>query len=157
MNVYKRRERKNWTSRQKHLAQLRTERFHKKNPQKHQEYGHRAYLKRPRPLCNYCGKIIPYPAMGCRYHAGCYKIFRMHQDIMYRSLLSLAVSDDKTARGCANCGYNQCGAALEWHHTSENKLRRITVRSYFTTLGEKERKKCVLLCANCHRVETHLK
>lgn len=48
---------------------------------------------------------------------------------------------------------DRVGAALDWHHPEANKERRITVRSYFSKLGVQERKKCVLLCANCHREE----
>lgn len=64
------------------------------------------------------------------------------------------VFSHKESLGCTKCGYNTCGAALDWHHTDNNKERRITIKSYFSKLGEEERAKCILLCANCHR-ETH--
>lgn len=63
----------------------------------------------------------------------------------------------KESIGCSVCGYNKCGAALDWHHVdSTTKERRIQVRSYFSKLGEEERSKCILLCSNCHR-ELHWK
>lgn len=63
----------------------------------------------------------------------------------------------KESLGCSYCGYNKCGAALDWHHIeSTTKERRISVRTYFSVLGERERTKCILLCSNCHR-ELHNK
>lgn len=59
---------------------------------------------------------------------------------------------------CKNCGYNKCFAALEFHHNKGNKEGNI--QSYIHKESRqkllKEVKKCILLCANCHR-ETHNK
>ena len=57
--------------------------------------------------------------------------------------------------GCVLCGYSKCLAALEFHHKdpSQKKFRlsgNSVMRSKFEILVE-EAKKCVLLCANCHR------
>ncbi len=69
----------------------------------------------------------------------------------------LKLTTHKESLGCSVCGYNKCGAALDWHHVdSSTKERRISVRTYFSKLGEAERAKCVLLCSNCHR-ELHWK
>lgn len=60
---------------------------------------------------------------------------------------------------CERCGYCTCIAALEFHHLDPTKkeidavdFKRI---SYKNALLELE--KCILLCANCHREEHHLK
>lgn len=54
---------------------------------------------------------------------------------------------------CQCCGYNKCIDVLEFHHLSPetkeyawNKMRQLSWDKMI-----KEVKKCVLLCANCHR------
>lgn len=58
--------------------------------------------------------------------------------------------------GCQSCGYSVCIQALEFHHhdeeTKEFSIFQLMKNSFDTIL--KEAKKCVLLCANCHR-EVH--
>lgn len=58
---------------------------------------------------------------------------------------------------CWLCGYNKCWSGLDLHHVySEDKLFNLSVR-YVTTKWlniVNELKKCVLLCACCHR-EVH--
>jgi hypothetical protein len=56
---------------------------------------------------------------------------------------------------CCNCGYNKCHAALELHHLDplQKKFTFGAIRSSpksWATIVE-ELRKCVLLCANCHR------
>lgn len=55
---------------------------------------------------------------------------------------------------CSNCGYSRCLAALDFHHSSPNQKEfGISSRGLTTSIGKlrEETKKCVLLCANCHR------
>lgn len=69
----------------------------------------------------------------------------------------IRVFEHKESLGCSICGYNKCGAALDWHHIDPNsKERKLGIRSYFSKLGIEERAKCILVCANCHR-ELHFK
>ena len=54
---------------------------------------------------------------------------------------------------CAICGYDKCSAALDAHHIDPNK-KEFTIASNPNKSYEaisNELKKCVLLCANCHR------
>jgi len=58
---------------------------------------------------------------------------------------------------CEVCGYGRCPEVLEFHHLDSSKKDfGISLKGY--TRGWKrvkeELKKCVLLCANCHR-EVH--
>lgn len=57
---------------------------------------------------------------------------------------------------CQVCGYDRCQAALEFHHLNpeekELNFGGNTNRSWIAT--REELKKCILLCANCHR-EVH--
>ena len=54
---------------------------------------------------------------------------------------------------CAICGYNKCPSALEFHHLDpeqkEFTLGSNTNKS--TEIALNETKKCILVCANCHR------
>lgn len=56
---------------------------------------------------------------------------------------------------CALCGYNKCLNALEFHHLNPNEKDIIVSddKISFTKIIE-ESKKCILICANCHR-EVH--
>lgn len=63
----------------------------------------------------------------------------------------------KLERGCIDCGYNADHRALEWDH--------IVPRNGAPTVGSvvargraaamKEIEKCVVRCANCHRIKTY--
>lgn len=55
---------------------------------------------------------------------------------------------------CCVCGYNKCLYALDFHHT--NSSGKDGCVAYFVANGQfrkarQEVKKCVLICANCHR------
>ena len=57
---------------------------------------------------------------------------------------------------CSLCGYNKNPAALEFHHLDPNKKESKVIGS--TSSLEKQReeaKKCILVCANCHREIHH--
>jgi predicted Zn-ribbon and HTH transcriptional regulator len=55
---------------------------------------------------------------------------------------------------CSKCGYMKCLQALDFHHVNkEDKLFSLSTLGY-TCAWERlmeEARKCVILCANCHR------
>lgn len=57
---------------------------------------------------------------------------------------------------CGICGYNRCHTAFEFHHTDEAEkvisLMMIIQHAWWRVVIEA--RKCVMLCANCHR-EVH--
>ena len=56
---------------------------------------------------------------------------------------------------CQGCGYSHCPAAFDFHHMDpREKDFDISTRVAWSEALEVELKKCVLLCANCHR-EAH--
>ena len=59
---------------------------------------------------------------------------------------------------CRSCGYHKCIAALQFHHI-DPKIKDRSIKDLICGSWkriEKELKKCVLLCANCH-FELHYK
>lgn len=59
--------------------------------------------------------------------------------------------------GCKICGYNEHPAALDFDHLKNKKynIALMAVRVGRTMKRVKEEiRKCQILCANCHRVET---
>jgi hypothetical protein len=62
--------------------------------------------------------------------------------------------DYKSALSCKKCGFSHI-AALDFHHedptTKEYDVNRLISNGQFKKAGE-EIKKCIVLCANCHRV-----
>ena len=66
------------------------------------------------------------------------------------------ISDMKANQGCVKCGDTR-SYVLDYHHidptTKEGTIARM-VSNHYTSLNNEtleEIKKCVVLCANCHR------
>ena len=70
------------------------------------------------------------------------------------------INDYKLSKGCEKCGYKDSPFALDFHH-KDPKTKDKNVSFWFKTSYKqlkkikKEWKKCMVLCANCHRVEHH--
>ena len=55
---------------------------------------------------------------------------------------------------CEQCGYDRCIEALEFHHLDSSKKDfNVSQRGYTRSWKRvvEELKKCIMLCANCHR------
>ena len=53
---------------------------------------------------------------------------------------------------CCLCGYDKCIKALEFHHLDPSKKDFTISNDHFRLKDAvEESKKCILLCANCHR------
>ena len=63
----------------------------------------------------------------------------------------------KSTLKCTKCGFNH-PAALDFHHTNPEE-KEGSVHSYISNgqfaKARKELKKCIVLCANCHRIHHH--
>lgn len=53
---------------------------------------------------------------------------------------------------CAGCGYEEVADILQFHHLRD-KIKEVT-RFNVEAEGREEAKKCILLCPNCHAIET---
>ncbi len=57
---------------------------------------------------------------------------------------------------CSICGYNKCLDALDFHHQKDKEGHIATfIKNESRQKVLKEVKKCILLCANCHREVHH--
>lgn len=59
----------------------------------------------------------------------------------------------KLKAGCVDCGYKEHPAALDFDHVHGNKVCNISKLRTLKKIKE-EIKKCVVRCANCHRIIT---
>lgn len=72
--------------------------------------------------------------------------------------LSVELGQIKLAAGCADCGYRDHTAALDFDHLEgttklANVSRLIRLRSWPVVLEEIA--KCDVVCSNCHRIRTY--
>jgi|TARA_R110002110_G_scaffold242993_1_gene459398 hypothetical protein len=72
--------------------------------------------------------------------------------------ISRLTSKHKVDCGCQHCGYNKEAVALDFHHldrdTKHSNVSRFWRTSWRQFLKMKEEwAKCIVLCANCHRIE----
>jgi len=76
-----------------------------------------------------------------------YKRKKLRRQKMKKELVSLMGGE------CGMCGYNKCISALEFHHKDDGKDGNLNSIIKNSSKGKalKEIKKCLLLCANCHR------
>lgn len=65
----------------------------------------------------------------------------------------------KLESGCVDCGYREDARALEWDHIIPRNggptVGSIAARGRAAVMKEIE--KCVVRCANCHRIKTYSK
>ena len=65
---------------------------------------------------------------------------------------------DRKKSGCVACGYNIHPVALDFHHIKDKKFEIGTAYSRLPMNIERfieELDKCIVLCSNCHRIETY--
>ena len=64
----------------------------------------------------------------------------------------------KANQPCSDCGNIYPVVCMDYDHINGNKYRGVsTLVSYSIKRIDEEIKKCELVCANCHRIRTHIK
>lgn len=64
------------------------------------------------------------------------------------------ILDALEIHACQLCSYSKCIGALEFHHIDPNtKVKYVTPHRVGFEKALEEAKKCMVLCANCHREE----
>lgn len=71
----------------------------------------------------------------------------------YYSKVQQWLEDYKMARGCADCGYCEHPAGLEFHHPYGSDKEICGINSF--PKAKREVYKCIVLCAICHRIRHH--
>ena len=66
------------------------------------------------------------------------------------------VREYKMSKGCSVCGYNEASEALDLDHIdrADKEFNLAKAHLYSYDRIQKELAKCVVLCANCHRIKT---
>jgi hypothetical protein len=72
-----------------------------------------------------------------------------------RSANRLRVDAIKQAVGCTDCGYNENPVALDFDHLGSKSNNVSEMMNLRWERIEAEIAKCVVRCANCHRIKTH--
>jgi hypothetical protein len=95
---------------------------------------------------------------ACRARCRAYSVAHRDERRVRDQAAQAAVDAYKISLGCSSCGYGRCAAALDFHHKDPaGKERRINAKQWIlqTPIVAAEMKKCILLCANCHREAHH--
>lgn len=110
-------------------------------------------------ICTKCGKELPIEDFNWRNknkgtrRSECKYCHTAYMRAKYKAKKE-EIQDLKIGLKCAKCGYNKCGAALEFHHVNpeekSNTVARMTSNNYELDKVYKEIEKCVVLCSNCH-------
>lgn len=81
----------------------------------------------------------------------------LSKNMRFRRRNQAKIAEIKVESGCSVCGYSDNPASLEFHHQNpENKFMDISTmitQGYSTDKIMNEIEKCVVLCANCHKIE----
>lgn len=98
-------------------------------------------------------KILGCSKGSIAYHAGkgvkARHLLKQKERRLDRKTLAIFNAGGK----CLICGYDKCSHALEFHHL-DPKSKDLNFKDFRTWSEEKmilELKKCILVCANCHR------
>ena len=103
-------------------------------------------------------EVTDFPKTGSRldgsqkYSPDCKICYRARRNESFHQRLRNILGDI----ACANCGYDRCFGAIEFHHINP-KSKSKCVKTMTNRPEEELRKelsKCVMVCANCHR-EVH--
>lgn len=109
--------------------------------------------------CTKCGKILPITQFNWRNKAKGTRrseCKQCHSDYMkqkYQEKKNI-VQEIKSSCSCAKCGESR-GYVLDFHHINPDEkndtIARLTSNNYKLDKVYDEIKKCIVLCANCHR------
>ena len=110
-------------------------------------------------ICSKCGRELPIENFNFRNklkgtrRADCKECHNGHMKQVYKKKKD-EIQEMKANIACAKCGENR-GYVLDFHHidpeTKIDTVARLTSNTYNIEKVKEEIKKCIVLCANCHR------
>lgn len=111
-----------------------------------------AYQEKPlaEKECLLCNKIFRPKNKSANLRSCCYDCMPDGTQLTRGEFLAKI----KYLRGgcCEKCGYDKCIKALEFHHLDPSKKDFTISNDHFKLKDAiEESKKCILICANCHR------
>lgn len=117
----------------------------------------RARYKKENPLenikekkCILCDTIFTPKTPAASQRLCCYDC--MPDGVQLTREMFLQKIKEKYGGACKKCGYNKCLKALEFHHIDTSKKDFTISNDHFKLVDAmEESKKCIMLCANCHR------
>ncbi len=68
------------------------------------------------------------------------------------------IQEAKKGKCCSRCGWSEHPCALDFHHTdpsTKHKDIAVMAQTYSIKQIQEEIDKCILVCANCHRILHH--
>jgi hypothetical protein len=68
-----------------------------------------------------------------------------------KAAINKFLREHKLSTGCADCGYREHHAALEFHHVGDDKEINLSFAKSVNQ-AKQEMGKCEVLCSNCHRI-----
>lgn len=97
-------------------------------------------------LCNICGRKYIYDrSKGCTKN-------KCNSCLVNHRRFTLKIKCVEYLGGkCSICGYNKCIKALDFHHLRDKSFNISGAHCRSWSIIEQELKKCILVCANCHR------
>lgn len=104
----------------------------------------------PEKECLLCGKLFKPKTAAANQRSCCYDC--MPNGIQLTRSDFIAKMKQLRGGKCEHCGYDRCIKALDFHHLDPDK-KDFTISNGNFKLKEaiEESKKCILICANCHR------
>lgn len=104
----------------------------------------------PEKECIICGKKFKPKNAAANQRMCCYDC--MPDGVQLKRGEFLAKIKEIRGGKCERCGYNTCMKALEFHHLDPDKKDFTISNDHFKLKDAiEESKKCILICANCHR------
>ena len=110
-------------------------------------------------ICSKCGRLLPIDQFNFRdkikgtRRADCKECHSGYMKLIYQKKKEI-IQEWKSEQSCCKCG-DKRGYVLDYHHidpsTKTDTIARMTSNNYTLTTVQEEIKKCVVMCANCHR------
>jgi hypothetical protein len=104
----------------------------------------------PEKECLICGARFRPKNKSANQRSCCYSCMPDGEQLKRGDFLA-KIKENRGGK-CQRCGYNTCIKALEFHHLDPSQKDFTISNDHFKLKDAiEESKKCILICANCHR------
>lgn len=88
---------------------------------------------------------------GNKYYSWCKSCLNDYNRNRFKNRKNEILDALKIEKKCSICGYDKYVGALDFHHENDLDKSFNLSKNHSIKKSLKEAKKCVLVCANCHR------